>query len=169
MRKNVFFLLLLLLLLLTLSGCGDSIAPETEKVSLTALQYELENQTLDFDNMWFFQQIEEQTGVHVDFDVVKHSDWTNRVNLMFASGRYHDLILRGSLDVEDYGVTQHVILPLDDYLEEYMPTYFSRLPIDNAGRTLPSSDGKMYYVGFLLSQGINTNGHFFINKTWLDK
>lgn len=29
MRKNVFFLLLLLLLLLTLSGCGDSIAPET--------------------------------------------------------------------------------------------------------------------------------------------
>ena len=43
MRKNVFFLLLLLLLLLTLSGCGDSIAPETEKVSLTALQYELEN------------------------------------------------------------------------------------------------------------------------------
>ena len=99
MRKNVFFLLLLLLLLLTLSGCGDSIAPETEKVSLTALQYELENQTLDFDNMWFFQQIEEQTGVHVDFDVVKHSDWTNRVNLMFASGRYHDLILRGSLDV----------------------------------------------------------------------
>ena len=149
MRKNVFFLLLLLLLLLTLSGCGDSIAPETEKISLTALQYELENQTLDFDNMWFFQQIEEQTGVHVDFDVVKHSDWTNRVNLMFASGRYHDLILRGSLDVEDYGVTQHVILPLDDYLEEYMPTYFSRLPIDNAGRTLPSSDGKMYYVGFL--------------------
>ncbi len=169
MRKNAFFLLLLLLLLLTLSGCGDSIAPETEKVSLTALQYELENQTLDFDNMWFFQQIEEQTGVHVDFDVVKHSDWTNRVNLMFASGRYHDLILRGSLDVEDYGVTQHVILPLDDYLEEYMPTYFSRLPIDNAGCTLPSSDGKMYYVGFLLSQGINTNGHFFINKTWLDK
>ena len=58
MRKNAFFLLLLLLLLLTLSGCGDSIAPETEKVSLTALQYELENQTLDFDNMWFFQQIE---------------------------------------------------------------------------------------------------------------
>ena len=104
MRKNAFFLLLLLLLLLTLSGCGDSIAPETEKVSLTALQYELENQTLDFDNMWFFQQIEAQTGVHVTFDVVKHSDWTNRVNLMFASGRYHDLILRGSLDVEDYGV-----------------------------------------------------------------
>ena len=54
-------------------------------------------------------------------------------------------------------MTQHVILPLDDYLEEYMPTYFSRLPIDNAGCTLPSSDGKMYYVGFLLSQGINTN------------
>lgn len=57
MRKNAFFLLLLLLLLLTLSGCGDSIAPETEKVSLTALQYELENQTLDFDNMWFSSKL----------------------------------------------------------------------------------------------------------------
>ena len=169
MRKHALFFLLLFLLLPLLSGCERSSAPETEKVSLTALQYELENQTLDFDDMWFFQQIEAQTGVHVAFDVAKHSDWTNRVNLMFASGRYHDLILRGSLDVEDYGVTQHVLLPLDDYLAQYMPTYFSRLSIDDAGRTLPSSDGKMYYVGFLLSQGINTNGHFFINKTWLDK
>lgn len=55
--EKCVFLLLLLLLLLTLSGCGDSIAPETEKVSLTALQYELENQTLDFDNMWFSSRL----------------------------------------------------------------------------------------------------------------
>lgn len=168
MKKPVCFLFLMSLLLL-LSGCGSQSTTETEKVTLTALQYELENQTLDFDNMWYFQQIEEQTGVHVDFDVVKHSDWSNRVSLMFASGKYHDMLLRGDLDIEEYGVSEGIILSLDDYLAEYMPNYFSRLTVDGADTKLKASDGKMYYVGFLLSQGINTNGHFFINKTWLDK
>lgn len=167
--KKLATLALLLLLLPLLCSCDDASAPEAEAVSLTALQYEVENQAIDFNDMWFYQQLEEKTGVHVDFDVVKDSDWTNRVSLMFASGRYHDMILRGSLDVEDYGVTQQVILPLDDYLESCMPTYFERLGESDSSQLIASSDGKMYYVGFLLSQGINTNGHFFINKTWLDK
>ncbi len=152
-----------------LGGCSSNTAQSTEKVNLTALQYELENQTLDFDNMWYYQQIEEKTGIHVDFDVVKHSDWSSRVSLMFASGKYQDMILRGSLDIEEYGVSEKVLIPLDDYLEENMPNYFSRITVDDTDKALTASDGKMYYVGFLLSQGINTNGHFFINKTWLDQ
>ena len=27
-----------------------------------------------------------------------------------------DLILRGSLDVEEYGVTRHLLVPLDEYM-----------------------------------------------------
>lgn len=50
-----------------------------------------------------------------------------------------------------------------------MPNYFSRLPLDDAADAIPSSDGKSYYIGYLLSQNINTDGHFFINRTWLDR
>lgn len=170
-RRSTKALLGLLLLpcCLLLTGCSQEKSELPDKVSLTALQYEIDNQSIDFANMWFFQQLEEQTGVHVDFEEVKDPDWTTHLSLMFASNSYKDMILRGSLDTEDYGVEQHLLVPLDDYLETYMPTYFSRLSIDGAGNTIPSSDGHTYYVGFLLSQGLNTDGHFFINQAWLDK
>lgn len=167
MKKYALTVILLLWVIL-LSGCGNPSDNAEAIVSLSALQYEMENQVVDFNDMWFYQQLEEETGTHVDFDVVKDSDWTNRVSLMFASGQYHDMVLRGSLDIEDYGVTQHLVLPLDAYLEEYMPIYAARVRESDLSQQLRASDGQMYYVGFLLSQGINTNGHFFINKTWLD-
>ena len=80
---------------LLLSGCA---ARETDTqasapaVSLTALQYEIENVAVDFSNMWFYQQIEAQTSVHVDFDEVKHSEWDSSVSLTFAKGNLPDMI-----------------------------------------------------------------------------
>lgn len=171
MKRNVrnIMLLALLGLVLLLSGCGQETLEKAATVNLTALQYELENQSIDFSDMWFFKQIEERTGVHVDFEEVKDPDWTTRISLMFASNDYSDMVLRGSLDTEDYGVSQHLLVPLDDYLERCMPNYYSRLSMDGAMDAIPSSDGNSYYVGFLLSQNINTDGHFFINQAWLDK
>lgn len=166
--KRAFQTLLLLLTCLLLAGCTRQETPETATVSLTALQYELENQTIDFSYMWFFNQLEEKTNVHVDFEDVKDADWSTRISLMFASRNYKDMILRGSLDTEEYGVSQHLLVPLDEYLAEHMPTYFERLQSDSVGDMIPSSDGSSYYIGFLLSQNINTDGHFFINRAWLD-
>jgi len=65
----------LMLLLLCLAGCTKEETQEPSVISLTALQYELENQTIDFSNMWFYDQLEEKTGVHVDFEDVKDVDW----------------------------------------------------------------------------------------------
>ncbi|MGN0755307.1 MAG: sugar ABC transporter substrate-binding protein [Aristaeellaceae bacterium] len=162
-------LLPLLVLVLALSGCNGEKQESPEPVKLTALQYELENQSMDFAGMWFYRQLEEKTNVHVEFDEVKDADWTTRLSLMFASNDYRDMILRGSLDVEDYGVSQHQLMALDEYLESCMPNYAARLSMDGAGDAIPSSDGHSYYVGFLLSQNINTDGHFFINRQWLEK
>lgn len=153
----------------TTGKATESGSPITdEKLSLTAMQFELDNQAIDFGNLWFYQQLEEKTNIHIEFDEVKQADWETKLNLMFASGSYRDLILRGSLDVEEYGVGQHLVLALDEYLQKDMPNYTSRLKLNNAGASLISSDGHTYKIGFLISQGVNTNGHFFINKAWLD-
>ena len=167
--KHACIAVLLVLLPLCFVGCTKEVSQEQPVVSLTALQYEVESQVIDFSDMWFFRQLEEQTGVHVDFEEVKDANWKTRVSLMFASSSYKDLILRGSLDTEEYGVSQGLLVPLDDYLEEHMPNYFSRLRLDGADDALLSSDGRSYYVGFLLAQNLNTDGHFFINRNWLDK
>ena len=159
-----------LLLCLCMAFSFMSFAAAEEKVNLTAIQYALENQQTDFNNLWFFQQVEEKTGVHVDFQVVKDADWETTTNLMFASGEYPDMILRNTVDVEEYGVTQGLLLPLDEYLtEEIMPNYVSRLHMNNAGDSIPASDGKTYYIGYLMAQNVNHTGTWYVNQAKLDE
>ncbi len=167
MKKLVSLLLVLSLALFALPATAEESA--NEPITITAFQYELGNQEIDFPNLWFFQELEKKTNVHVDFQEVKDADWSTQLNLMFASGDYSDVIIRGTVDVEEYGVTQGLLVPLDDYLEKDMPNYYSRLYLNNANASIPASDGKSYYVGFLIAQNVNHMGTWYINTAWLDK
>ena len=141
-----------------------------EKVTLRAFEYDLDNQAIDFPNLWYYQQLEEETNIHIEWETVKGVDWDTKINLMFASGDYPDMILRGgTVDIEEYGVSQGIIIPLDDYIEENMPNYYSRLYMNDADKSMYASDGKMYWIGNLIAQNVNHTGHDYINKTWLDK
>ena len=173
MSRIVKLISLMIALILLLTGCSSprSGGERTEPaVTLTALQYEIENIAVDFSNLWFFRQIEQQTGVHADFTEVKDPEWNSSVSLAFAKGKMPDLILRGSLDVEEYGVTRHKLVPLDEYMDRgFLPNYTARMDEAGLREQLTASDGHIYQLGFLISQGVNTNGHFFINQTWLNR
>ena len=144
--------------------------PSEAPASLSALQYEIENIAVDFSGMWYYQQIEQQTGIHVDFTEVKDSEWTSSVGLALAGGKMPDMILRGSLDIEEYGVTRHLLVPLDEYMDRgFLPNYTARMDEAGLRGQLTASDGHIYQLGFLISQDVNTNGHFFINRKWLDR
>ena len=173
MKRTVQIICLLAAALLLMTGCSAPPRDEGSSapvVSLSALQYEIDNIAVDFSSMWFFQQIEQQTGVHVDFKEVKDSEWSSSVGLAFAQGKMPDMILRGSLDAEEYGVTRHLLVPLDEYIEKgFLPNYTARMDQAGLREQLTASDGHIYQLGFLISQDVNTNGHFFINKTWLDR
>ncbi len=173
MNRIAKMICLLAAAVVLLAGCSPQ-DPETKpsgaSVSLSALQYEIKNIAVDFTSMWFFRQIEEQTGVHVDFTEVKDSEWKSSVSLAFTRGKMPDMILRGSLDVEEYGVTRHLLVPLDEYISQgFLPNYASRMDQAGLREQLTASDGHIYQLGFLISQGVNTDGHFFINRTWLDR
>ena len=79
MHRILKIICLLGVMSLLLAGCSS---PETgtggnkaePAVSLTALQYEIDNIAVDFSKMWFYQQLEAKTGVHVDFSEVKDSE-----------------------------------------------------------------------------------------------
>ena len=165
MKKIVSLLLTLCLLM----GIGAAFAED--KVELTAFQYALENQNTDFNNLWFFDELEKTTNTHVTFDMVKDADWSTNVNLMFAvPDQMPDMILRHSVDVEEYGVTQGLLLPLDEYLtEEIMPNYVSRLNINHAGDSIPASDGHTYFIGFLMAQNVNHTGTWYVDQKELEK
>ena len=86
MKRRALFLILLAAALLLGSCSGPAPEPPSaaKPVSLTALQYEIENMAVDFNNLWFYKQIEEQTGVHVTFSDVKEAEWSSAVSLTFA-------------------------------------------------------------------------------------
>ena len=173
MKRIIRIICLLLPAALLLSGCSVREAPQETSgpaVTLSALQYELENIAVDFSGMRYFREIEAQTGVHVDFNEVKDSEWSSAVGLAFVKGKMPDMILRGSLDIEEYGVKRHLLVPLDEYIEKgFLPHYAARMKEAGLQEQLTASDGHIYELGFLISQGVNTSGHFFINRKWLDR
>ncbi|MBD5457591.1 MAG: extracellular solute-binding protein [Lachnospiraceae bacterium] len=118
------------------------------------------------------QRLDELTGIKTEWEVVKAADWPTKLNLMFASGEYPDVIIapNGDVDDEEYGVSQQLLIPLDDLIEQYMPVYNERVNAEDDDPTvsLVASDGQIYAVGYLVGQNINTNQHYFINQDWLD-
>lgn len=124
------------------------------------------------DEMPALVALEEKTGINIEWEVIKASDWDTKLNLMFASGEYPDIIIapNATVDDEEYGVTQKILIPLDDKIEKYMPIYTERIAKEDSDPTsgLVASDGHTYSIGYLVGQNINTYAHFFINQTWLD-
>ena len=76
-----------------------------------------------------------------------------KTNLMFASGEMPDIIIavngQGQIDYEEYGVSQELVIPLDDYnTEELMPNYYSRIHHRYINEILYR--GMMYVIHLLL-------------------
>ena len=143
-----------------------------EKIDLSVAQCVRDVDELDFDTMAFYQEFEEKTNIHINWEQIKQADWTTKLNLMFASGEMTDMIIGGSngeLDCDEYGANQGLLLPLDDYIAQWMPLYAERLTMNNVTDSMYAPDGKMYYIGYFRAEGINTSGHYFINTTWLDR
>jgi putative aldouronate transport system substrate-binding protein len=122
------------------------------------------------------QDLEALTGINLEWEVIKGSDWSMKTNLMFASGDMPDIIIAvngsGQIDYEEYGVTQELVIPLDDYInEDIMPNYYSRIQAEESDPTvsLVASDGTTYAIGYLGGQYINEAGHYFINREWMDE
>jgi len=156
----------------TPDGSGPNVeAPITdEPITLKVWQWALDNQATDFENLWYYQQMAAHTNINLDWTVIKESEWNESINMMFLGTDLPDVIIRPNigLNIEDLGVTQGLIMPLDDYIEDNMPNYSSRLGMNNVSDVLRASDGNMYYIGYLVAQNINHDGTFFINRTWLE-
>lgn len=144
-----------------------------EQITLTVMMAVRDSDSLtDPEEMPAVQRLEEQTNINLEWEMIKASDWKTKTNLMFASGEYPDIIIcpNGTLDDEEYGVTQGLVIPLDSYIDQYMPIYKERIANEPSDPTvsLVASDGQKYSVGYLVGQNINTSAHTFINQEWLD-
>lgn len=126
----------------------------------------------DFNEMPFVLKYEEQTGVHIEWEQIPSENYTEKKNLILASGDLPDAFFGEGLtdyDVMLYG-QQGYLLPLDDLIEEHAPNIravFEKMPEARAASTMP--DGHIYSLPYIEEMGIiYVQTIFYMNQTWLD-
>lgn len=147
--------------------------PLEEPVTIDVLALADSSVSTDYANMAFWKMVEEETGVKVNWTVAKSEEFTQKKNLMIASGEYPDVIFGGGItanEEESYGVEQQILVPLDEYInEEDMPNYATLLETrPNFKKQMIATDGHIYSLSRAWEIGYTSGGHYFINKQWLD-
>lgn len=128
----------------------------------------------DFNEMPVFKDLEEKTGIKINFEQVSPTAWAERKNLALASQDMPDIIIGGIGGMSDSEVnkysSQGIIIELNDYIDKYAPNFkklLSEKPDLDA--VIRNPEGKIYGLPFyqeLISEEIPDN--LFINKKWLD-
>lgn len=176
---------------LILAGCGNGGGSET-----SAVDYKLENiefpiqedVTLhlmtnssplapsDPNEKLIFQRLEEETGVHIEWNNIV-DDYAEQRNLAIAAGDLPDAMFNSAASDQELlsWAEDGVIVPVDELVEEYMPNLkaiYDEYPQYKELATAP--DGHMYSFPWIeeLGEGkesIHTvNGMAWINVEWLD-
>ena len=125
------------------------------------------------NEMEAIKDLEEMTGIHVEWEIVNGEDKDTKVNLAFSSGEYPDVIMGniGNDIIQKYGVEQGLLIPLDEGIEQYMPNYTSRrdMAASDPNVYLVANDGKTYAIGRLAGNGERQAGNsLYMKKSWLE-
>lgn len=88
----------------------------------------------DWNDQVVVQEYEKQTGVHLKYQYYTSATASESFNLMIAGGDYPDMI-QGFTGFYSNGVDnaieEEVILPLEDYIEEFCPDYWRCITDNN--------------------------------------
>lgn len=121
-------------------------------------------------NQWL-KDLEQETNVKINWQVMSSNDWGEQKSIMLASGSLPDIIF-GDIVFTDSDIVNNLsyFRPLDDYIDQYMPNLKAALketPEMKRMSTFP--DGKMYSLPARLPSRPQSSNQPIINKTWLDK
>lgn len=125
----------------------------------------------DFLKTGVMKEIEEQTGVSIDWQVYYNSDWAEQKSLLLASNDLPDAFW-GSICLTDTDVNQNqsYFVELTDLIDQNMPNLKKVFEEDSTMKVLVTNrDGKIYSLPKKLPLRPQVSDAMFINKTWLDK
>lgn len=114
------------------------------------------------------KDFEEETNVHIEWTDVPNTAWSEKINIMFSSGEYPDMIITGGQKFDTVKF-QPFLVPLDDLLAEYGPAFmefYERKP-SVKNMVVSPTDGKMYSIPRGVSS-VTMDEDMWINHTWLD-
>ena len=177
-----------------LSGCGGSggaaPAAQVEDVDPASLQFPLAekaeisgltryaaNTESDPNKRTIYKRLEEQTNVHVNWSVIQGDQWGDKIQLAMSNIKelpeFINPLGLSDTDIQKYA-KQGVIIPLEDYIDKYMPNLqkvFEQAPEYRDMCT--DENGHIWTLPWIEQLGygktaIQTIGNMpFINVAWL--
>lgn len=140
-------------------------------VTLNALTIRWGNMGDTFTKNTWLQELEKNSNVKINWQVISNSDWETQKSVMLASGKMPDLII-GNMAFGDSDIVNNLSLfrPLDDYIEQHMPNLqaaMEEMPDMKKLSTFP--DGKIYSLPARLPSRPYSSVQPVINKAWLDE
>ncbi len=176
-----------------LAGCGntstsseaakvetDDISfPLAEKVTITGMISYPVGTEEEPNNRTIFKRLEEETNVHVDWTAISSDQWGDKITLNMANANtLTDFVFNAGFSNSDLirYADQGVIIPVESYIDEYMPNLkavFDKYP---EYRTMcEDADGHIWALPWIEQLGSNKtaiqtvgNNFTYINKKWLD-
>ena len=152
--------------------------PLAEKATLTGMISYPANTEPNPNNRTIFKRLQEDTNVEIEWTAIQGDQWGDKITLAMANlDTLTDFIFTagfGDNDLLRYA-DQGVIIPLEDYIDAYMPNLkavFDKFPEYRKMST--DSEGHIWALPWIEQLGsektaIQTVGDMsFINKKWLD-
>ncbi|NEX00421.1 putative aldouronate transport system substrate-binding protein [Pseudobutyrivibrio sp. NOR37] len=175
-------------------GCGKkgNSASNADKVDMENLAFPLaETVTItgttsypvgteeDPNNRTIFKRLEEDTNVHVEWTAISSDQWADKITLnMSNASTLTDFVFSAGFSDNDLirYADQGVIVPVEEYIDEYMPNLKAVFDAHPEYRTMcEDEDGHIWALPWIEQLGsektaIQTVGNNmpFINKKWLD-
>ena len=154
----------------------EMVLPLTEETVTFTFFLEACDQYQEFLTAWgdnvAYLKAEELTNVHIDFQEQPVQSYSEKFNLMIASGDYTDLLKK--VDSMYAGgiasaVSEEVVIDVSEYINTAMPNYLAALEVDSTAYLGAfNEDGSAYQIISVLSDVVNTMG-LFVRQDWLDE
>ena len=152
--------------------------PLKEKATLTGTISYPANTESDPNKRTIFERLQEKTNVEIDWTAIQSDQWSDKISLEMANTKdMTDFIFSAGFSDNDLlkYAKQGVIIPLEEYIDAYMPNLqavFEKYP---EYRTMcTDTEGHIWALPWIEQLGndktaIQTVGNMsFINKKWLD-
>lgn len=152
--------------------------PLKEKATLTGTISYPANTESEPNKRTIFKRLQEKTNVEIDWTAIQADQWSDKISLEMANTKnMTDFIFSAGFSDNDLlkYAKQGVIIPLEEYIDAYMPNLqavFEKYPEYRPMCT--DTDGHIWALPWIEQLGnektaIQTIGNMsFINKKWLD-
>lgn len=150
---------------------ADGMPIVDKPVTLDVLTIRWGNMGDTFTKNTWLQELEKNSNVKINWQVISSSDWDAQKSVMLASGKMPDVII-GNLAFGDSDIVNNLSIfrPLDDYIDKYMPNLKAAMEETPELKKLSTfPDGKIYSLPARLPSRPYSSVQPVINREWLDK